>query len=138
MTVLSLILFCAGAVAYVISQLSIQGKLIWDTTETEQPAGFWGSNGWLRKYAVVDGRHVPAKNNWYTKLFVIKYKEKYWLSGSFLVFASDSYHFFQMLFLLLISAAMAILTGENWLLWLLIYRAAFGVIFTIAYKTLAK
>jgi hypothetical protein len=111
----------------------MMGNLKWSTVST----GFWGTQSWMNKYKIENEFPIPAKNNWYTKLFVIKYKEKYWLSGSFLVFASDSYHFFQFLFLLLISGAIAVHT-ENVILWLLIYRCTFGVIFTIGYKLFAK
>jgi hypothetical protein len=130
---ISLSLLSLGAVGYVISQKSMMGNLKWSTVST----GFWGTQSWMNKYKIENDFPIPAKNNWYTKLFVIKYKEKYWLSGSFLVFASDSYHFFQFLFLFLISGAIAVHT-ENWILWLLIYRAAFGVVFTVAYRTLAR
>jgi hypothetical protein len=129
----SLICLSLGAVCYVISQKSMMGNLKWSTVST----GFWGTQSWMNKYKIENEFPIPAKNNWYTKLFVIKYKEKYWLSGSFLVFASDSYHFFQFLFLLLISWAIAVHT-ENVILWLLIYRCTFGVIFTIGYKLFAK
>jgi hypothetical protein len=129
----SLICLSLGAVCYVISQKSMMGNLKWSTVST----GFWGTQSWMNKYKIENEFPIPAKNNWYTKLFVIKYKEKYWLSGSFLVFASDSYHFFQFLFLLLISGAIAVHT-ENVILWLLIYRAAFGIVFTVCYKLFAR
>jgi hypothetical protein len=137
--ILSLILFCAGAVCYVISQLQIQGKLAWDKA-TDQDFNFWGRESWLRKYKGRKGmamQPIPAPNTYYYKLFNLKYKERFPGSATIFVALTDGYHLMQFLFLLLISGAIAVHT-ENVILWLLIYRCTFGVIFTVCYKLFAR
>jgi hypothetical protein len=130
--ILSLILFCAGAVCYCISQLILQGKFKWDHLPSERV--FWGHGGWMGKYK---RNFEPAPTTWYYKLFDIKYKERFPGSATVFVALTDGYHLCQLLFLLLISGAIAVHT-ENLILWLLIYRCTFGVIFTIGYKLFAK
>jgi hypothetical protein len=136
----SLICLSLGAVAYCISQLQIQGKLtLMNTTEG---FSFWGVTSWRRKYDRETGPKggkvlIQAPTTWYYKLFNLKYKERFPGSATVFVALTDGYHLMQFLFLLLISGAIAVHT-ENWLLWLLIYRAVFGVTFTIFYKWLAR
>jgi hypothetical protein len=137
MNVLSLILFCAGAVAYCVSQLIMHGKLKW--SEDEKGFDFWGKNSGARKYKRLPNGTIllPAPTTYYYKLFNLKYKERFPGSATVFVALTDGYHLCQLLFLLLISGAIAVHT-ENWLLWLLIYRCTFGVIFTVCYKLFAK
>jgi hypothetical protein len=130
----SLICLSLGAVCYCISQLSIQGKMEGRDATT---FGFWTSHSWMRKYKYDNDFPHPAPDNWYYRMFDISYKERFPGSATILVSLTDSYHFFQMLFLLLISAAMAILT-DNWFFWFLIFRGSFGIVFTVGYKLFAR
>jgi hypothetical protein len=137
MNVLSLILFCAGAVAYCVSQLIMHGKLKW--SEDEKGFDFWGKNSGARKYKRLPNGTIllPAPTTYYYKLFNLKYKERFPGSATVFVALTDGYHLCQLLFLLLISGAIAVHT-ENVILWLLIYRAAFGIVFTVCYKLFAR
>jgi hypothetical protein len=133
----SLICLSLGAVCYCCSQLIMHGKLKW--SEDEKGFDFWGKNSGARKYKRLPNGTIllPAPTTYYYKLFNLKYKERFPGSATVFVALTDGYHLCQLLFLLLISGAIAVHT-ENWLLWLLIYRCTFGVIFTVCYKLFAK
>lgn len=85
---------------------------------------------WRRKYK---DPLQPAKRNWYTQLFKLKYKERFWLSASFLVAFTDRYHRYQMFFKILICAAIVTYRPLSWTDWL-IYFAAWGVVFTFVFR----
>jgi hypothetical protein len=136
--ILSLILFCAGAVAYCVSQLILHDKLRW----SDGDVSFWGKESWILKYAYTENAYqvrtlIKAPTTYYYKLFNLKYKERFPGSATVFVALTDGYHLCQLLFLLLISGAIAVHT-ENVILWLLIYRAAFGIVFTVCYKLFAR
>lgn len=138
--ILSLILFCAGAVAYCVSQLSIQGKLRYGNTI--EGFGFWGVTSWRRKYDREIGPKggkvlIQAPTTYYYKLFNLKYKERFPGSATVFVALTDGYHLMQAIFLLCMAGYGAV-HHENWILWLLIYRAAFGIVFTVCYKLFAR
>jgi len=112
---LSIILFALSLVFYSISQMSIQGKLKWI-------GPFFAENGWLTKYegqyvdssvGVVYG-YTEAPNNWYYKLFNIKYKERFLGSATIFVMFTDSYHCFQFLFLKTIYISICLQTTHFW------------------------
>jgi hypothetical protein len=130
--ILSLILFCAGAVAYAIHELHAHGKLRWDNND---PYGFWGKESWLRKY---EGPFETPHNTWYTKFANVKHKEAFFGSSTFLVALTDGPHLMQFIYLLCFSGAIAVHHEKDWILWLLIYRAAFGIVFTVCYSWLAR
>ena len=96
-----------------------------------QSANFKDSEGWKNKYKQP---MTPAPENWYYKLFNLKYREKFPLSGSLLVLFTDKYHFFQFVFKLFICTAITFykpLFGP----WdALIYFVVFGMCFTIVYR----
>jgi hypothetical protein len=103
--ILSLILFCAGAVAYCVSQLIMHGKF-------KLSGDFWEQDSWQRKWlwrgTIIEGGRIErffvvAPTTWYYKLFNLKYKERFPGSATVFVALTDGYHLFQMLFLLLIS-----------------------------------
>lgn len=135
-SLLSILLLSLGAVAYGIHELHAHGKLKW----IGKPLGFWGEMSWQRKYYLVDGHPGLFKQpnkNLYTRLFSVKYAERFPLSSTLLVSVTDGAHLCQTVYLLCLSAAIAV-HHETWWLWLLIYRAVFGIVFTIAYKVLAR
>jgi hypothetical protein len=133
----SLIFLSLAAVAYTISQLQIQGKLRW----MGDAVTFWGSHSYQRKYEWASDELLAfptkAPTTWYYKLFNLKYKERFPGSATVFVALTDGYHLMQMLFLLLLSASIAFHHDQFWL-WLLIYRACFGIVFSIGYKVFAK
>ncbi len=74
-----------------------------------------------------------AKRNWYTQLFKLKYKERFPLSGSFLVAFTDRYHRYQMFFKILICAAIVMYRPLFWFD-SLIYFVAWGITFTLVFR----
>lgn len=122
-TIISLLLLYTAAVAYAISQASQHGRF-------GDGEGFWGKNSDKRKYKQP---LQPAPNNWYYSVNVLKYHERFPLSGSLLISLTDSYHFFQMLAVALICLSLAILTNHPVWMWFA-YRTAWGVAFSITYK----
>lgn len=85
---------------------------------------------WTKKYKKP---LIFSKLNWYTKLFKLKYKERFWLSGSFLVAFTDRYHRYQMFFKILICAAIVTYRPLFWFDWI-IYFVAWGVCFTLVFR----
>jgi hypothetical protein len=137
-TIISLLLLSTGAVAYAIHELHAQKKLKW----MGEGYQFWGATSWLRKYkngAKEKGKFqvVIPDDNWYYNTFSIKYKEAFFGSSTFAVALTDGPHFVQAIYLLCFSGAIAI-HYDRWFLSLIIIRAVFGIIFSIAYKVLAK
>lgn len=135
-TIISLLLISTAAITYAIHELHAHQKLKW----IGKPLGFWGEMSWQRKYYLVDGHpglFKQPKKNLYTRLFGVKYKERFPLSSTLLVSITDGYHLMQMVFLLCISAAIAI-HYDRWFIYLIIIRSVFGIVFTIAYKVLAR
>jgi hypothetical protein len=136
-TIISLLLLSTGAVAYCISQLQIQGKLKWSIRD-EDVVHFWDQSSWSRKYEVTaTNGMIQAPATWYYKTFNINYKERFPGSATVFVALTDGYHLMQMVFLLCISAAIAI-HYDRWFISLIIIRAAFGIVFTICYKLFAR
>jgi hypothetical protein len=136
-TIINLLLLSTAAVAYCISQLQIQGKLSW-SIRNEDVVHFWDQSSWSRKYAVnASGSLTKAPTGYYYKLFNLKYKERFPGSATVFVALTDGYHMMQMVFLLCISAAIAI-HYDRWFISLIIIRAAFGIVFTICYKLFAR
>jgi hypothetical protein len=135
-TIISLLLLSTAAWAYCISQLQIQGKLKWGSGPASG-FGYWELISWRRKYARTNGLLDDAPKTWYYKLFNLKYKERFPGSATIFVALTDGYHLMQMVFLLCISAAIAI-HYDRWFISLIIIRAAFGIVFTICYKLFAR
>jgi hypothetical protein len=137
-TIISLLLLSTAAVAYCISQLQIQGKLKWSNDNHYVKSFFWSQESWSRKYEVLEDQSiVKAPNTYYYKLFNLKYKERFPGSATVFVALTDGYHLCQAIFLLCVSASIAI-HYDRWFISLIIIRAVFGIVFSIAYKVLAK
>lgn len=135
-TIISLLLLSTAGVAYAIHELHAHQKLKW----IGKPLGFWGEMSWQRKYYLVDGQpglFKQPKKNLYTRLFGVKYKEAFFGSSTFAVAVTDGPHFVQAIYLLCFSGAIAI-HYDRWFISLIIIRCVFGIVFTIAYKVLAK
>lgn len=111
MTLLTIILLVIAFMAYAVKELQQFGKLNW--------FGFWGKVSWARKYKrILDTKQatifVPAPNNWYYRLFKIRYKERFPLSATALVFLTDGFHLMQTIFFACLVAAMAINPMSAW------------------------
>jgi hypothetical protein len=112
---------------YRITQLQQHGQLKWSAHKNMR--GFWGEWSsdrkyklWMRSNIVID--KVKAPENWYYRLFNIKYRER-WLTSTWLtVFATDGYHLLQFLWLklfYLIIANHLPLLGSNFITDSLLY-----------------
>jgi hypothetical protein len=141
-TIISLLLLSTAAWAYCISQLWCFGKLRWGADNN-----FWGSNSWERKWEwqgslihrgnQTERVFTKAPKTWYYKLFNLKYKERFPGSATAFVALTDGYHASQFVALMSFCGAIAI-HYDRWFISLIIIRAVFGIIFSIAYKVLAK
>lgn len=100
-------------------------------TKSQQEVFKENNLDWKRKYKDPLER---AKRNWYTQLFKLKYKERFWLSGSFLVSLTDRYHKMQFFFKLFICAAIVTYRPLFWFGWL-IYFCIWGIVFTLTFKS---
>lgn len=109
--ILSLLCLALSIACFSISQLALHGKLKW----TKDQYGFWGSKSDIRKYDFnFNMGRLPSKNNWYTRLFDIRFKER-WLTSTWLtVFATDGYHHMQFWMFNFISLAFNFAVGWNW------------------------
>lgn len=103
---------------------------------------FWGKESGNRKYA--RSKHsapdrydlVAAPDNWYYDLFVIKYKEKFPLSATVLVFVTDGYHLVQWFFIKFLILAMVVRYDHGivfmwwnalclYILWLIVFNVIY-------------
>src|SRR5688572_33141117 len=98
---------------YSISQLAQHKKLRW---MSKDPLGFWGEDMDKRKYDYANGGRLPSKNNWYTRIFRIPFKERWITSTNFTSFATDGYHLMQSIFLASLSLSVALLTNIHYLI----------------------
>ena len=114
MTLPLAILFLIMAVGcYSISQLQQHGKLKWGN----YAYGFWGTNSSWLKYKPVSNEGfalVPAPDTWYYQLNKLKYKEKFFLSATWLAFTTDGYHFMQFWMFNFLSLSVTLFYGWNW------------------------
>jgi hypothetical protein len=133
-TIISLLLLSTAAITYAIHELHAHQKLKW--ANREKPGSFWGQDSWQRKWSSEAIRPL-APDTFYYKLFDLRYKEAFPGSATIFVSVTDGPHLMQMVYLLCFSAAIAV-HHETWWLWLLIYRAVFGVVFSIIYKVLGR
>jgi hypothetical protein len=105
---MNLIFFVLSVICYGVSQLVQHGQFRWMTNDD----GFWGHDSYIRKYKLVKGARLSPGVGWYYKFFKIKYKERFPLSATFLVLATDGYHLCQSLFFFFLSLGIY-LTGIN-------------------------
>lgn len=136
MNLIAFLLLIPAIVAYSISQLQQHGKF---RLYRERSYGFWGEWSHTRKYKKTnpEGWVIDPDDNWYTRLFGIKYKERWPTSTNLTVFLTDGYHFMQFLFLLFISASITFAAGFTWLLLLLVWILV-HIIHFLVYKLLQR
>jgi hypothetical protein len=99
-------------------------------TKSQQEV-FKESDDWTNKYR--QPLQVAPKN-WYTKLFKLKYKERFPLSGSLLVALTDRYHRWQFFFKVLLCVAIVTYQPLCGLADIAIYFALFGLTFTVVFR----
>lgn len=99
-------------------------------TKSQQRA-FEDRDSWENKYKKP---LQVAPKNWYYRLFKLTYREKFPLSGSFLVALTDNYHRFQMFFKVLMCASIALYRPVLGFWDGLIYFVVWGITFTLVYK----
>lgn len=81
-------------------------KSIWSAKV--HPMSFFGARSDLRKYKFTRDRMAaayPAPENWYYKIFDIRYKERFPLSATFMVWLTDGAHMSNMLMRVCLSMA---------------------------------
>lgn len=94
--------------------------------------GFWGSESWKRKYKrsasgsnAVYWLVAAPSDNWYYRIFKIRYKERFPLSATMLVFLTDGYHFTQWIMIKCIIASITLELKPFlvlWAVWLLVFN----------------
>lgn len=140
---ISILLFVAAVVCYVVSQLQQHGKLKW--MDEKKPFGFWGEHSDKRKYK----RHIfnneiyqmyIIKPNWYSKLVGTDYKEKWFTSTWLTVAFSDGYHAAQAIMKVFICLAIVLYEPIFKVWWwnFIGFWALFGVVFFISYRIFAR
>ena len=115
---------------FLLIAAALYGMMYFVAFYTKDEDSFWSKGGWKRKYDM----NTPAPDNWYYKFFNLKYKEKFWLSGTVLVFLTDIFHltqFFVIKFILLavsVDSAFHInwwMFFGGWLIWVAGFNTAF-------------
>lgn len=96
-----------------------------------QKETFENSEGWKNKYKQPMS---PAPKNWYYRFFKLKYREKFPLSGSLLVSLTDKYHFYQLIFKLLLCTSIVLYRPVLGLWDAMIYFVLWGMTFTLSYR----
>lgn len=127
-----LLLLVISVISYGIKELWQHNKIIWMRKIT----GFWGQESWRRKYKGL-GYFPEYPTNFYYRFFKIKYKERFPLSATLLVFVTDGAHLMQFIYVNGLCLAAALLF-PNTLLTFVIVRGIWGLIFTATYKLLSK
>lgn len=94
---------------------------------------FFGRHNYMRKYKIINGNLVSAPDNWYYRTFDIKWKERFPLSATSLVWLADGWHFAQFMMYNCFALAPALLTDQP-LMWFLIIRISGGLLFTFMYN----
>lgn len=101
-----------------------------------QKSTFTDSESWKKKYKQP---MTPAPSNWYYKLFTLKYRERFPLSGSLLTFVTDKYHFLQFCFKIALALSFGFFhTIINPYFDAAIYWITFGIIFSAVYYLASK
>lgn len=87
-------------------------KSIWAETDANS---FFGVDQWKRKYRVKhhNGEMINAPRTWYYRYFNLKYKERFFLSGTLLVFVTDAFHFSQWMMMNFIALAVGTAMAEE-------------------------
>lgn len=93
-----------------ISELANHGKLKWSKNDNS----FWGHDSYIRKYKLKHGREMElAPTTYYYKLFNLKYKERFPLSATFLVFATDGMHLSQAAYHVFLALSLSLFSGYS-------------------------
>lgn len=92
----------------------------------------YNSNSWRKKYAIGLKPIPKGLYGLYHQVNGLSYKEKFFLSGSLLVFLTDWWHLFDLLRIIAIALIITDLTGSFSLYWVL----AYWIGFSLSYKVL--
>lgn len=111
---MSILFFILATVCYTISQKA-------------QHSGDTSKNKYKQPLQIASG--------WYSKLFSLKYKERFALSGSLLVALTDKYHAFQSFFKIFLCLSIVLYAPMfQWWLDAIIFWVIFGVVFSLIYR----
>lgn len=135
--IFSTLFFIITLITFSIRELHAHGKLKW---MSKDPMGFWGEMSYERKYKgtpELGMHHIAAPNNWYYNFFKVKYKERFPLSATLLVFLTDAPHFLQFVMFTTFSIGIAFAFGLGFWMWLGT-RILISVIHFAIYNTFQK
>jgi hypothetical protein len=90
---IGLILLVSSSIPYAVKEYYHKNGFL-----NLRPTGFFGRNSWKRKWKYEAGRPILAPKNWYYKFFKLKYRERFLLSSTLLVFLTDAPHLFGWLY----------------------------------------
>lgn len=96
---------------YVAWTVAALANSLMDACAMESSHGFWGRNGWTRKYKAP---LTAVKRNWYTRLAGVKYQEKFLFSSNLLVFLTDGFHLAQTIMVIAFAVACYSCPGWQW------------------------
>lgn len=137
---ISLILFTLSLICYNISQKQLFGQLPWRT----KYYGFYGMGSFNRKYKhngyvlnFSTYEKYPAPDNWYYKLFNIKYKEAFPLSCTALVIFTDLYHLLQFIGFKLLFISISLQLENFWTSFFIMWGIEV-VTFNVGFKLIKK
>lgn len=129
------VLVIVGGLSYgLASNLAFQKGFI-----DASPTGFFGRDSWKRKYKLDHlDNPVNSENTFYTKLFNLKYKERFPLSATLLVFLTDGFHFFQFLAIQSLMTVVALSTEYYFLTTWFLLNCVWKFGFWVTYYELPK
>lgn len=87
---------------------------IFSVLSKNRPQSWFGKESWKLKYKFIEGFGlVPARKNLYTNFFHVKYRERFSLSSTLLVWVTDAYHFFQFLMITFLTLSVLSFTWNH-------------------------
>lgn len=114
MTAIAILFLILAIGCMATAWLANHGKLKWKSLDK---FGFWGEESDKRKYKTTNIRGYevpePAPTTWYYKLFNLKYKERFPLSATFLVFATDGMHLSQAAYHVFLALSLSLFSGYS-------------------------
>lgn len=109
MKLIAFLLLIPAIACYTMIQMYGFGKLRW----SKPGNGFWGYASDIRKYKFP---HELAPDTWYYRFYNLRYREKFPLSATLLVFLTDGYHLMQFFMFIFLSLSITFAIGFDWYL----------------------
>jgi hypothetical protein len=103
-----------------------------------KPESFFGVDSWKRKYKTWNGQLVRSRRTFYYKTFNLKYKERFPLSATLLVFLSDGYHACQFVAIQSLLSVIALQSDYKFVPAIIVLNIVFKVGFGLVYYRMNK